>query len=71
MMAVIEWDLDKPRAVGLAFHRISRGVPIIEITNQVHLLRAGGVADEVDRFGHFFGRVGIVIAVIDQRAECK
>ena len=59
MMAVIERNLQKPRAVGLAFHGIGVGIPVIEIADERHDVGFRGVANEVDRLGHFLGGVAV------------
>ncbi len=59
MMTMMKLDLKEPRAIGLPLHRVSRRVPIVEITNQGNFLGGGREADEVDGLGHFFGRVTV------------
>ena len=57
MMAVVERQVDLPRAVRLALHRVRRGMPVVEIAGDENFLRVRGAADEVHRLGHVLGGV--------------
>ena len=63
MMAVVERDLNQPGAVGLAFHRMRAGIPIIKIAEEVHTVGVRRVTDEVDGLGHFFGGITVWLVV--------
>jgi len=60
MVSMWKRNLDEPRAVGLALHRVRNGIPGIEITHQVNLFRFRRDTDEVDRLDHFLGRITII-----------
>ena len=57
MMSMIERDLNEPSAVRLLFHGIRGGVPIVKIADEGDAVGGGRDTDEVDGFGHLFGRV--------------
>ena len=61
MMTVMKRDLKQPGAIGLPLHRVCGGVPVIEIADQGDAAGGGRDADEVDGFGHFFGRVAVEV----------
>lgn len=62
MMPVMERNLNEPGAIGLPFHREGGRVPVVEIADEVDLSGRGRVADEIDRFGRFFGGVAVEVS---------
>lgn len=48
MMPVRERNLNHPGAIGLPFHRMRFGLPIIEIAEQRHAFGFGRVTNEID-----------------------
>ena len=60
VMAVGQRHLQQPGAIGLPFHRMRGRIPVIEISHQEDLLCFGSETNEIDGFGHFFGRITIV-----------
>jgi len=59
VMAVIERNLDEPRAIRLAFHRMRGRIPIVEIAHQMDVFGLRGDTNKVDRLGHFLGGVAV------------
>ena len=59
MMPVIQRDLEEPGAIRLAFHRVCRRVPIIEIAGQKDLLGSRCIAHKIDRLRHLLGGIAV------------
>jgi hypothetical protein len=59
MMAVMHLDLGDPGAVGLFAHGDGARIPIVEFTGKENFASGGGDANEIDRLGHFLGRVTV------------
>jgi hypothetical protein len=59
MMAVVERQMDLPRAIRLADHRVGRGMPVVEITGDENFLCLGRAADKIHRFGHVLGGITV------------
>jgi len=55
VMPVVQRNLQQPCAVGLSFHRVGFGIPVIEVANEADARCARGHADEVNGLGHFLG----------------
>ncbi len=55
MMAVAKLDLDRPRAVRLAFHRMSIRVPFIKISDKRDMSGFGRITNKIDRSEIVFG----------------
>ena len=64
MVPMIQLDLDEPGAVRLALHRMSRQMPVIEITGQMDLFSFRRNTDEVDRLGHLLGGIAMAARVM-------
>lgn len=60
MMAVGERQVDLPCAIGLALHRVRRGMPVVEIAGDKNFLGVRGAADEIYRLGHSFGGITVL-----------
>jgi hypothetical protein len=48
MMSVLEFNVEEPGTVGHLFHRMSFGVPLVEIAYQADGFGVGCIADEID-----------------------
>src|SRR4051812_18010457 len=62
VMAVAQWDLGVPAAVGLAFHGMGVGVPVVEAANDVNGFGFRGDTQKVGRQREFFRRIPITPA---------
>ena len=60
VMPMVQGKLQKPGAVGLAFHRIGFLAPIIEVAHQMDLFGLRRDTNEIDRLGHFLRGISIV-----------
>ena len=57
MVSVGERQVDLPRAVGLAVHRVRRGMPTVEIARDKNFLRIQSAANKIHRLGHVLGGI--------------
>src|SRR5690348_4371574 len=59
VMAMPQLELGVPRAIGMALHRMRRGMPVIEIAGDEDFPGIGSGADEIDRLADVLGGVTI------------
>jgi hypothetical protein len=62
VMPMVQLDLRAPSSVMALFHRMRRGVPIVEIPGNEHFSRIRSVAVKVNRLQVSFGGVTVLTA---------
>lgn len=59
MVSVMERNLDRPTAVGLALHRMRSVIPVVAISHQEYGSGLGGLMEKADWFPHPLRRVAV------------